>query len=58
MNSKKWYTSKTIWVNVLTAIPLVIDKLGPNVIPDNYSAIILAAVNIGLRFITNSSVTK
>jgi hypothetical protein len=58
MNSKKWYASKTIWVNVITLIPLIVDKLGPQVIPAEYAAIVLAVVNVVLRLITTSAVTK
>jgi len=58
MNSKQWWKSRTIWANVIMAIPVILDKLGPNVIPAEYSATIVAIVNVVLRLITTAPVTK
>jgi hypothetical protein len=54
--SKKWWKSTTIWVNVLMAAVAIADKLGPNVIPVEISAAIVAVVNILNRFRTTEPV--
>ena len=54
---KPWYASKTLWVNVLTLIALILgsvvqwpelQSIAPQI------AVALSIVNIALRFITDS----
>lgn len=53
---KKWYTSKTIWVNVTAVIVSVIaSKTGYNVSME-IQAGILSAINIILRKVTKTEV--
>ena len=56
---KAWWKSKTLWVNVLTAAGLAAQELsGANYIDPKYVALILPAVNFGLRIITDKPVGK
>lgn len=55
---KKWYQSKTFWVNAVTLLAGVIGYVaGHDVIKDNANAVALlvavqGAVNVVLRFLT------
>ncbi len=55
---KKWYTSKTVWVNALTIVVGVVGFLaGHEVIQDNATFLaglvaLQGALNVALRFIT------
>ena len=57
IKSKPWWKSKIIWFNAIAAILLVISSILPmasSVIPVDVYAIIVGAVNIALRFFTQS----
>lgn len=47
--SKSFWKSKTFWLNALS----LVGTLG-GVLPEKYSLPVLAVVNIGLRFVTNT----
>lgn len=50
---KKWYASKTLWVNAIAFVGVAIQVITGNAILDpELQASILAGVNIVLRFIT------
>lgn len=55
---KKWYESKTVWVNVLTLVAGMVGYLaGHDLIADHASAVavlvaIQGGVNVALRFVT------
>ena len=57
---KKWYESKTLWVNVITFLVMALGApelqalLGPGTV--QVLAAIIAIANIGLRFLTNSQI--
>jgi len=66
---KKWYTSKTIWVNVLALaiviIPVLLDAINATVISPEvqrliavWGAAILSIANIVLRWLTNQGLTR
>ncbi len=56
---KKYYKSKTLWVNVAAALVLVIEYcLTQKIIAPELHALIIALINIGLRLVTNQGVTK
>jgi len=59
MNGKKWWSSRTIWVNVLTAVGTVGAQLA-DVLPAEWGAKLLAGlaiVNVVLRAITTKPIT-
>ena len=51
---KKWYTSKTIWVNVVAAISLFASSQFGYTLSTETQAGIIAVLNIILRIITKS----
>jgi hypothetical protein len=57
MTGKKFYLSKTFWVNVLCAAGLVLQMKFGFVIGAELQALALTAINLGLRKITNQPVT-
>lgn len=58
MNTKKWYTSWTLWVNVLGVAVIILNHAALNGWLDpTTEALGLAIINFILRFKTNSSVT-
>lgn len=59
-DSKTWYTSRTIWVNLVALVASMLMVFGVELTPDQQGALvttILAIANIVLRFVTSSSVT-
>ena len=56
---KSWYKSKTLWVNGLGLLGMVAEYLVANQIysPEAH-ALVLAAINLGLRMVTNTTLTK
>lgn len=61
--SKQWFLSRTIWINVITLLIDAADTLGGVSITatgteiDNIAIAVIAAVNIYLRFATTTAVT-
>ncbi len=56
MEPKLWYTSKTLWVNVLAILGvLAVDVLNLN-LPTGWEIYALSGVNILLRFITKKEI--
>ena len=61
--TKKWWQSKTIWFNVLSAIAFVVGGiLTQSIFSDPLAtkifAVVLILVNLGLRFVTDTGVGK
>ena len=53
---KRWYTSKTVWVNALTLVALIIGTLVAHPALAEIATplgIVLAVVNVVLRFLTS-----
>lgn len=62
MEAKKWYQSRTEWLNILTAIGILVTLVTGVAFEDGeipaIAAGIVAVVNIFLRFRTNQPVSK
>ena len=63
MDTTKWYLSKTLWVNVVSAVATLtgVFNLDLGLTPDVQATVvttILALVNIGLRFVTTTPISK
>lgn len=60
MINKKWYSSKTLWFNILSLLVIIIQSaIGQQFIPIDMQATLLAIINLGLRaFATNSNIIK
>lgn len=56
LSGKKWYLSKTFWVNVLAAGGIALQAKTGFVIGPEYQALLLSLVNLGLRKITKDPV--
>lgn len=55
---KKWYMSKTIWVNLIAAVVVVAQLItGKQLATPEEQASVLVIVNIILRVISNGNVT-
>ncbi|WP_290890623.1 hypothetical protein [Arenimonas sp.] len=63
---KPWYASKTIWFNLLAALPMLFDAAAANlgllqpIVPAKYYPLVVAVVTIGnlwLRAVTNYQLT-
>jgi hypothetical protein len=52
---KEWYRSKTLWVNLISFVCIIIQDRKGFVIPLEYQALILTIVNYILRLLTDSS---
>lgn len=50
---KKWYLSKTLWVNALAAVAVFVQNQYGYFIPPEYQAYALVVVNMALRAITH-----
>lgn len=58
MENKKWYTSKTLWVNAIAIAAIIAQGVsGKEVIGVDLQATILAGINMILRLVTKSAVT-
>ena len=58
--SKPFYLSKTLWVNVLTIVAAILTVLSQNETLHDWSPfilIVLGLINTGLRLITTKAVT-
>jgi len=56
---KRWYKSKTVWINVLTLIAMILATVGAWTEMQDMApqiAYALAIVNVLLRFVTSESV--
>ena len=51
-STKKFYQSKTFWVNILSAVGLVVQTQTGFIVDPTAQAIGLTVVNTGLRLIT------
>lgn len=58
MDSKSWYTSKTLWVNAIAIVAIVVQGVtGKEILNIELQATILAGINMVLRLVTKSAVT-
>lgn len=59
MEAKKWYASKTVWVNVLMAIGIVLNvTVGNDLLNAEAQGAIVIVVNLIFRLITNKPLSK
>jgi len=63
MDTTKWYASKTLWVNLVATFATLagVFKIDLGLTPDVQATVvttILALVNIGLRFVTTTPISK
>ena len=54
--NKKWYMSKTIWVNTLASIVLIAQAQWGFILAPELQGYILTGVNVLLRFITKEKI--
>jgi hypothetical protein len=54
---KKWYMSKTIWVNGLALAGLVLQAQFGFIFTPETQAFVLSLVNVGLRTVTKEEIT-
>lgn len=57
MEAKKWYTSKTLWVNILAIAGDVVLNLTGHALPVGWDITVLGGINMILRFITKQPVS-
>ncbi len=55
--NKKWYASKTLWVNAIAAVALFVNNQYGFTISADIQVVILAAVNFILRSVTRTNIT-
>lgn len=57
MDSKPWFSSKTLWVNAIAFVALVVQTFGTGfIIAPEEQAGVLIVLNILLRLITKTSI--
>jgi len=57
VDTKKWYTSKTLWINLLSMASILAQTYyKTDVLPAEVQVSLLAVINIVLRTITKSSI--
>lgn len=58
MESKPWYTSKTLWANFIAFVALTLQHVtGHEVISIEMQAYAIVGINAFLRFVTKGKVT-
>ena len=57
MENKNWIRSRTLWVNAVAFIALVVQNFTGFVVGVEEQAALLALVNLGLRLITHSGLS-
>ena len=57
MDTKRWYTSKTLWLNLLAIVALIAQTESGYVLGAEAQAVILAAINLLLRIITKKGLS-
>lgn len=58
MDSKKWYMSKTLWVNMLAAAIAGLQAYKGGMVNPELQVAIVAALNMYLRKMTTKPITK
>ena len=57
MDTKRWYTSKTLWLNLLAIVALVAQTAFGYVLDAEAQAALLAIINLILRIITKKGLS-
>ncbi len=55
--SKKWYVSKTVWVNAIALFAMIAQMQTGFIVTPDLQAVLLTLVNLGLRTITKEQIT-
>lgn len=55
-NGKKWYTSKTLWLNVLGIVAIVLQTQIGFVLSAELQTSVLAILNVVLRIVTKEPI--
>lgn len=51
--TKKWYASKTLWINCIAVLAIVLQSVtGSEILDTDSQTALLAVINIALRIIT------
>lgn len=58
MDLKKWYRSKTLWINLIAIVALVAQSQLGFAIAPNEQGCLLAVINLILRAFTNTGLTN
>ena len=53
---KNWYSSKTLWINIIALVAFIAQKIWGYVIPATTQVEILIVINIILRLITKEEI--
>jgi len=54
---KKWYASKTIWVNFLAILGIVLERqFELDILSDEIKTSLLVLINVTLRLVTNKAI--
>ena len=57
MDTKPWWTSKTLWVNAIAFVALLVQQFGAGFIIDAETQVgILAVLNVLLRLVTKTGI--
>ena len=57
MNTKRWYTSKTLWLNLLAIVALGVQREFGYILDVEAQSVILAAINLLLRIVTKKGLS-
>jgi len=57
MNTKRWYTSKTLWVNLTAIVALGVQTEFGYILDAEAQAVILAVINLILRVVTKKGLS-
>ena len=57
MNTKRWYTSKTLWANLLAIVALVAQAEFGYILDVEAQAALLAVINLILRALTKKGLS-
>ena len=57
MNTKRWYTSKTLWVNLLAIVAFGVQTEFGYILDAEAQAVILAVINLILRVVTKKGLS-
>lgn len=57
METKKWYTSKTIWINIVALAGLIVQTQTGFILTPEIQAMALTLVNLAVRAVTKQELT-
>lgn len=56
---KKWYVSKTLWINVFMLLAIIVQQAtGYDLLTSEVQASLIVVINVFLRLITNEELAK